>query len=243
MKILINSAKEMNTKNESSKTRNLPLKSEKILGAILKLSLQDIAKVFKIKEDRAKVEKNNFEKIQKGVSETYPAINLFDGLMYRNIDRDFTEQDIEYIKENVFITTSFYGIINALEKISEHRLDFLQNIKIEGKSLRKLWQEDYDVFAKDEDKILSLLSSEFEEVFSKEIRKKFIRIKFIEEKDGVHKVHSTISKKARGKFVSLLIRNKINNFDEVKKITFDNYKFEEKLSTDREYVFVDKIGG
>ena len=51
--------------------------------------------------------------------------------MYRNIARaDFDETDKKYIKENVFITTSLYGVIGAYDLIQEHRLDFLQNIKI-----------------------------------------------------------------------------------------------------------------
>ena len=49
---------------------------------------------------------------------------------------------------------------------------------------------------KGEKLVVSLLSSEFEEVFSKKQRDGFIRLSFMEEKEGVLKVHSTISKKS-----------------------------------------------
>ena len=51
-----------------------------------------------------------------------------------------------------------------------------------------------------------LLSSEFETVFSKEIQDRMVTFKFLEEKNGQLKVHSTISKKARGAFVTAFTR-------------------------------------
>ena len=40
-------------------------------------------------------------------AKSYRALELFNGLMYRNISRDnFTEEDSEYTKKNVYITTA-----------------------------------------------------------------------------------------------------------------------------------------
>lgn len=138
--------------------------------------------------------------------------------MYRNIDRDnFDEADKKYIEKNVFITTSLYGVIGAYDLIQEHRLDFLQNVKISGESLKNFWRTSYDESVKDEDIVVSLLSSEFEEVFSKNQKEKFIKVSFMEEKEGKLKVHSTISKKARGKFLIELVKNKVSSIEEMKK--------------------------
>ena len=93
------------------------------------------------------------------------------------------------------------------------------------KSLKKLWNEEYDEFIKlNDDIIVSLLSSEFEEVFSKNIRDKFIKPIFIE--NG--KIHSTISKKARGKFLTYLVENKIDRVSDLEKISFDGFVFKRK---------------
>ena len=88
--------------------------------------------------------------------------------------------------------------------------------------------------------IISLLSSEFEEVFSKTIRDKFIKITFMEEKNGDLKTHSTISKKARGKFLSEIIKRKITNIREVETIKFDGFEYKSELSTENNLVFVAK---
>ena len=50
----------------------------------------------------------------------------------------------------------------------------------------------------------------------------------MEEKEGKLKVHSTISKKARGKFLTELVKNKVLSIEEMKQIQFDGFKFNEE---------------
>ena len=226
MKILIPTAKELNKKAAPQESFVLSEKSNEIVAEFAKLSAPHLAKVYKIKEDKAMEEFSRWQDIKNNTAKSYKALDLFNGLMYRNIDRDnFDEADKEYIEKNVFITTSLYGIIGAYDLVQEHRLDFLQNVKISGESLKNFWRASYDESIKDEDFVVSLLSSEFEEVFSKNQKEKFIKISFMEEKEGKLKVHSTISKKARGKFLTELVKNKVSLVEEMKKIKFDGFEF------------------
>ena len=241
MKILIPTAKEMNKKATAYDGLQLNPNSMEIVNELAKLSVEDLAKVYKIKEDKATEEFSRWQDINNNTAKSYKALELFNGLMYRNINRDnFDETDKKYIEENVFITTSLYGVIGAYDLIQEHRLDFLQNVKVSGESLRNFWRASYDESIEDEDLVVSLLSSEFEEVFSKKQREKFIKINFMEEKDGVLKVHSTISKKARGKFLTELVKNKVSSVDEMKKIQFDDFKFNVENSDERTLAFIAK---
>ena len=241
MKILIPTAKELNKKATPQEALELSEKSNEIVAEFAKLSASDLAKVYKIKEDKAIEEFSRWEDIKDNTAKSYKALDLFNGLMYRNIDRDnFDEADKEYIEKNVFITTSLYGIIGAYDLIQEHRLDFLQNVKISGKSLKNFWRASYDESIEDEDFVVSLLSSEFEEVFSKNQKEKFIKISFMEEKEGKLKVHSTISKKARGKFLTELIKNKVSSVEEMKKIKFDGFEFSKEHSEEKVLAFIAK---
>lgn len=241
MKILIPTAKELNKKATPQEALELSEKSNEIVAEFAKLSAQDLAKVYKIKEDKAMEEFSRWKDIKDNTAKSYKALDLFNGLMYRNIDRDnFDEADKEYIEKNVFITTSLYGIIGAYDLIQEHRLDFLQNVKISGKSLKNFWRASYDESIEDEDFVVSLLSSEFEEVFSKNQKEKFIKISFMEEKEGKLKVHSTISKKARGKFLTELIKNKVSSVEEMKKIMFDGFEFSKEHSEEKVLAFIAK---
>ena len=241
MKILIPTAKELNKKATPQEALELSEKSNEIVAEFAKLSASDLAKVYKIKEDKAIEEFSRWQDIKDNTAKSYKALDLFNGLMYRNIDRDnFDEADKEYIEKNVFITTSLYGIIGAYDLIQEHRLDFLQNVKISGESLKNFWRASYDESIKDEDFVVSLLSSEFEEVFSKNQKEKFIKISFMEEKEGKLKVHSTISKKARGKFLTKLIKNKVSSVEEMKKIKFDGFEFSKEYSKEKVLAFIAK---
>lgn len=241
MKILIPTAKELNKKATPQEALELSEKSNEIVAEFAKLSASDLAKVYKIKEDKAMEEFSRWQDIKNNTAKSYKALDLFNGLMYRNIDRDnFDEADKEYIEKNVFITTSLYGIIGAYDLIQEHRLDFLQNVKILGESLKNFWRASYDESIKDEEFVVSLLSSEFEEVFSKNQKEKFIKISFMEEKEGKLKVHSTISKKARGKFLTELIKNKVSLVEEMKKIKFDGFEFSKEHSEEKVLAFIAK---
>ena len=241
MKILIPTAKELNKKVAPQESFVLSEKSNEIVAEFAKLSASDLAKVYKIKEDKAMEEFSRWKDIKNNTAKSYKALDLFNGLMYRNIDRDnFDEADKEYIEKNVFITTSLYGIIGAYDLIQEHRLDFLQNVKISGESLKNFWRASYDESIKDEDFVVSLLSSEFEEVFSKNQKEKFIKISFMEEKEGKLKVHSTISKKARGKFLTELVKNKVSSVEEMKKIKFDGFEFSKEHSEEKVLAFIAK---
>lgn len=241
MKILIPTAKELNKKAMSQEALELSEKSLEIVAEFAKFSTLDLAKVYKIKEDKAMEEFSRWQDINNNTAKSYKALELFNGLMYRNISRDnFNEDDRKYVEKNVFITTSLYGVIGAYNLIQEHRLDFLQNVKISGQSLKNFWRANYDESIEDENLVVSLLSSEFEEVFSKKQREKFIKISFMEEKDGVLKVHSTISKKARGKFLTELVKNKVSSVEEMKKIQFDDFKFSAENSDERTLAFIAK---
>ena len=241
MKILIPTAKELNKKATPQEAFELSEKSKEVVAEFAKLSASDLAKVYKIKEDKAIEEFSRWQDIKNNTAKSYKALDLFNGLMYRNIDRDnFDEADKEYIEKNVFITTSLYGIIGAYDLIQEHRLDFLQNVKISGESLKNFWRASYDESIKDEDFVVSLLSSEFEEVFSKNQKEKFIKISFMEEKEGKLKVHSTISKKARGKFLTELVKNKVSTVEEMKKIKFDGFEFSKEHSEEKVLAFIAK---
>lgn len=241
MKILIPTAKELNSKAEKVTGKKLSKKTKSIINEFSTKTIDELKSIYKIKEDKAKEEYGRWEKLTKKDVDSYPALELFNGLMYRNISRQsFDEDDGKYISDNVFITSALYGVINAYYPISEHRLDFLQKCKIGDTSLKNFWREDYDKDIENDDFVISLLSSEFEEVFSPASRDKFIKINFMENKDGVLKTHSTISKKARGKFLTELIKGKVTNIEQIKNIEFDNFKYIEDQSSEKLLVFIAK---
>ena len=101
-----------------------------------------------------------------------------------------------------------------------------------------VWKEDYDQAVEGEEQILSLLSSEFEQVFSKAIRERMIRIKFMENRGGTLKIHSTISKKARGAMVTAMMKEEITHLEDLKSLEVAGFSYREDLSQEKEWIFV-----
>ncbi|MGT2769089.1 peroxide stress protein YaaA [Streptococcus ictaluri] len=220
---------------------HLSQKSKSILESILSLSNQELAKAYHIKEAAVPKEVERFDCMIKEKAKAYPAYQLFNGLMYRYIKDDtFSDASLEYFLKHAFITSSFYGIIPADAKIAEHRLDFQTKLKVEGQSLKNYWRSDYDAFAKEQSQLISLLSSEFEEVFSKESRQLWISMKFLEEKDGQLKSHSTISKKARGAFLTACANHLVEQLDDLKALQFNGFSYSEQMSSPSQYVYIKK---
>lgn len=239
MKLLIPTAKEMNLDTPQRSGNPVSSETQEVIHALAALSLEELASLYKISEERASEEEQRIQALLSGSASTYPALRLFDGLMYRNIRRtDWTEAEEAYVKEHLLITSALYGVIPALATIAPHRLDFLMKLKVQGKSLKAFWKASYDQALQDEDLIISLLSSEFETVFSEEIQDRMVTFKFLEEKNGQLKVHSTISKKARGAFVTALLEKQVTTVEDMKQLTFNGFAFQSELSTEKQLVFV-----
>ena len=239
MKLLIPTAKEMNLDTPQRSGSPVSSETQEVIHALAALSLEELASLYKISEERASEEEQRIQALLSGSASTYPALRLFDGLMYRNIRRtDWTEAEEAYVKEHLLITSALYGVIPALATIAPHRLDFLMKLKVQGKSLKAFWKASYDQALQDEDLIISLLSSEFETVFSKEIQDRMVTFKFLEEKNGQLKVHSTISKKARGAFVTALLEKQVTTVEDLKQLTFNGFAYQSELLTEKQLVFV-----
>ena len=239
MKILIPTAKEMNTEIPSLEAKQLRPESQAVLDELTTYSAQKLEDFYKISAEKAQEEYDHIHALENGIAINYPALHLFDGLMYRNIKRDnLTKEEQAFLEKYLMITSALYGVIPAFVPIAPHRLDFLMKLKVAGKSLKSHWQAAYEESMKGEELIFSLLSSEFETVFPKEVREKMVTFKFMEERDGKLKIHSTISKKARGAFLTALMEGQITSVEEIKKLSFAGFNYREDLSTNKELAFV-----
>ena len=239
MKILIPTAKEMNTNHPCIEALPLREESQAVLDSLAHYSASELETFYKVSAEKAEEEYSHIQALKDRRAKHYPALKLFDGLMYRHIKRDeLTEAEQTYLENHVLITSALYGVVPALSPMAPHRLDFLMKLKVARKTLKTHWKSAYDEALQDEDLIFSLLSSEFETVFSKEIREKMVTFKFMEDKAGQLKIHSTISKKARGAFLTALIEGQIHTVEQARKLSFAGFDYRPDLSNDLELVFV-----
>lgn len=244
MKFIISPSKEMSIsvkfENKSLYKKAMYFEEADYINDILKNCEQkELSKIFKIKSnllDKVVEYINNFNK------EVYPAILLYDGKVFKELDRkNYSLEDFIYLNDKVFILSAMYGINSAFELISKYRLDMTTNpFKDKKVNLYDFWFFKINKYLEKNilnDMIINLASKEFSKLID---RKKFkvMDIEFYNVVDNQLKNIATYSKKARGSFLNFCIKNKIDNLEDLKMYNEYSYKFSEKLSNDNKLVFI-----
>ena len=99
MKILIPTAKEMNTDLPSIEATPLKPESQAVLDALALYSASQLESFYKVSAEKAEEEFQNIHALKRQTAQHYPALKLFDGLMYRHIKRDkLTEAEQDYLE-------------------------------------------------------------------------------------------------------------------------------------------------
>ena len=84
---------------------------------------QELESFYKISAEKAQEEYDHIQALKNETATNYPALHLFDGLMYRNIKRDdLTKEEQTYLEKHLMITSALYGVIPAFAPIAPHRL-------------------------------------------------------------------------------------------------------------------------
>ena len=246
MKIIFSPSKEMREENifENKKIEFTEFKFKdktNILMSVLKeKSIDEIKNIMKLKGDL-------LNKTYKGIQDydklkSIPTISMYYGVSFKELElEDYSEKSLKYLKNNLLILSAFYGISLPFDLLKKYRLDMTMSIM--NKGLYNFWKKDvndYILNILDKGEILlNLASGEFSKMIdSKKIS--MINIDFKEEKDGVYKSVSTYSKKARGKFLNYLIKNQINNLEDIKEVELDKYSLNKDLSDEKNFVFTRK---
>ena len=88
MKILIPTAKEMNTDLSSIEAAPLRLESQAVLDALALYSASQLENFYKVSAEKAAEEFQHIQALKKQTAQHYPALKLFVGLMYHHNKRD-----------------------------------------------------------------------------------------------------------------------------------------------------------
>lgn len=215
--------------------------TKEIINELKKLTPWDIQSIMKVNEkiafqSYAYFQDFNFD--EEGVC----GLLAYDGLVFKNIKaEEFTSEDFDFANNHVRILDAFYGIVNPLDGVLPYRLEMQYKININDKNLYKFWGDKLYKKLYSEDKVIINLASE---EYAKAVRgfldkdDIFIDIDFKIHKDGKLKTMATYAKMARGQMIKYIIENKINNPEDLKDFTFNGYKFDHNLSTNKKYVFV-----
>ena len=246
MKIIFSPSKEMREENifENKKIEftesKFKDKTNILIGILKEKSLSEIENIMKLK---GKLLNKTYKDIQDYDKLKFiPAISMYYGVSFKELNlEDYSEKSLEYLKNNLLILSTLYGVLLAFDLVKKYRLDMTMSIIDKG--LYNFWKKDINdyisnILSKDE-VLLNLASGEFSKLIDNK-KISMINIDFKEEKDGTYKSVSTYSKKARGQFLNYLIKNQIANLEDIKKIKLDGYSLNKDLSDEKNLIFTRK---
>lgn len=243
MKIILSPAKNMNLNTPVDQDWTLNLKSQALVDLLKDMTDDDLKKSLKINDSVLGQVKSYLEAFD--MKKSYQAIDLYDGLSFRWLKKEnLSEEDLSYLNDHLVILSALYGPIKPDTLIKAYRLDFNSSLKIENKSLKTFWKNDYNIFFEDEDLIINLASEEFSSLLDRK-KLKLLDFEFFEAttKDGekILKKHSTISKKARGQMLAFMAKNKIQEPKDLKAFNYDNYTYSADMSSEDKLVFIKEL--
>lgn len=253
MVIIISEAKLLDFKQVNT---NIPYsfpvyvkEAEQLVKALRRYSRHDLKTLLNVNETLADL---NYNRYQEWCEEFNPpdakqAALAFNGEVFNGLNAEtFSLEDLNYAQEHLRILSALHGCLRPLDLIRPYRLDMGANFKINKKeNLYAFWGNKIhnhlkDLIANQQEKVLiNLASNEYVKAAKpNDLPFRIITPVFKELRQGdEYKTIVIYLKKARGLLTSFIIKNRIENPEEIKLFDYEGYAFHHELSTKNEWVF------
>lgn len=219
-----------------------------LINILRHYEVDEIEKLMKISENLAnevfeKHNKLNYDDFNTKNSKA--AIFTFSGDVYRGLDAEsLDKKTIEYAQDHLLMISGLYGVLRPLDLMQAYRLEMGTKIKVDNKILHKYWQDKItnqlnDFFSKQKNKtLINLASKEYSQAINpKNLKADWLDIDFKENKNGSFKTIGIFAKKARGLMARYIMENQIENIQDIKKFSIENYSFNKDLSKENYFCF------
>lgn len=175
----------------------------------------------------------------------------FKGDVYTGLDADtLSPADLKYAQKHLRILSGLYGVLRPLDLMQPYRLEMGTKLKTDrGNDLYAFWNGRIKAalataLKKQKDNILVNLASNeyFKSVKAGELDARIVAPVFKERKNGEYKLISFFAKKARGLMSRYIIRNRIDDPEDLKGFDLEGYQYNEALSAEDRPVFTRDSG-
>ena len=175
------------------------------------------------------------------------ALLAFKGDVYQGIDLEqYTDGDLNFAQEHLRILSGLYGLLRPLDLIQPYRLEMGTRLSgTWGKNLYEFWknritdQLTREINGSEGEAVLVNLASQeyFKALRPKALKIPLLTVSFKEKKRDEFKVIGIHAKRARGRMVNFIIRNRIDQTADLKEFNDNGYYFHPDLSGPHEWVF------
>jgi cytoplasmic iron level regulating protein YaaA (DUF328/UPF0246 family) len=222
--------------------------SKELVEHLKKFSARKLHKLMNINDNLAE---SNYERYQNWSSEfneevAKPAILAFRGDVFLGMDpQSYEKKDFDFAQDHVRILSGLHGILKPLDLIRPYRLEMGTRLKIgKSKNLYDFWNDkitksiiESDAYRQDKT-IINLASKEYFGVVKVEsIQGRIIEPAFREYKNGTYRPVHIFMKRARGMMTSYIVKNMIQDPDQIKLFNWEDYEYNDQLTKGNQWVF------
>ena len=252
MLIVISPAKNLNFKTPLPTTGNsqpaLLDRAELLMGVLRELAPQQLSRLMGISD---KLSVLNYDRNQAWatpftVNNARPAVLAFNGDVYTGLNAyQFSESDFDYAQHHLRILSGLYGILRPLDLIQAYRLEMGTRFATSsGADLYQFWGDritellNQHLHQLNSRVVVNLASIEyFKAVKQQRLTATVVTPVFKDWQNNDYKIVSFFAKKARGMMSAYIIKNRIDEVNDLFEFNQDGYRYNPSLSGDTELVF------
>jgi cytoplasmic iron level regulating protein YaaA (DUF328/UPF0246 family) len=175
------------------------------------------------------------------------AVLAFNGDVYGGLDaRSLDDEALHWAQAHLRILSGLYGVLRPLDLMQPYRLEMgTKLVNPRGNNLYDFWGErisgwlNQALAAQGDEVLLNLASNEyFSAVKRKALNARIIDTEFKDLKNGQYKIISFYAKKARGLMARHVIKQRLNNPEQLKDFNDQGYVYSAEQSTLNKLVFL-----
>lgn len=222
--------------------------SEELIEQLREMSPHDVSALMKISDKLGNLNFDRYLSWDKKftLDNAKQALLAFKGDVYTGLDAEsLSGDDLIWAQDHLRILSGLYGLLRPLDLIQAYRLEMgTKLVNGCGKDLYQFWgskiTDALNQQQADESLpvLVNLASNEyFKSVQSKQLNAEIITPVFKDWKGDKYKIISFYAKKARGLMVAYIIRNRLNDVEQIKNFDSEGYVYNPAMSSAKEWVF------
>jgi cytoplasmic iron level regulating protein YaaA (DUF328/UPF0246 family) len=223
--------------------------SARLINGLRQLSAPEISSLMKLSDKLGELNHHRYQTWQPTPStdNVRQAILAFKGDVYLGLQAEtFNTADFTFAQKQLRILSGLYGLLRPLDNIQAYRLEMGIVFKTEAaKNLYEFWgdklsqQLQQDIQSNKSKAVINLASNEYAKVVDfNQLDVPTISPVFKDSKNGELKIISFFAKKARGMMSAFIIKNRLQNPDDILAFEEGGYYYNPALSTPQSPVFV-----
>lgn len=223
--------------------------SAELIELLREKSPQDIAELMSLSDKLASLNVARYGSWEHDstLQNSKQALLAFKGDVYTGLNaEDFNAADFAFAQQHLRMLSGLYGLLRPLDLMQPYRLEMGTRLPTSrGKDLYSFWGErisqwlNEDLAAQGDQVLLNLASQEyFGAVKPKSLNARVIDTVFKDRKNGDYKIISFYAKKARGLMARYVIKERLQEPEQLKDFNLDGYRFDAATSSENKLVFL-----